>query len=97
MTPEGRVKKKVKEILERLKIYYYMPVPCGYGRVGKGDFFCCPNGKFLVIETKKEKKDLTELQQIDKEEIEASKGIKIKVGPEEIDVLEAYLITLLES
>lgn len=36
MTPEGKIKKKIKVVLETYReqgvLYYYMPVPVGYGR-----------------------------------------------------------------
>jgi len=36
MTPEGKIKEKIKVVLETYReqgvLYYYMPVPVGYGR-----------------------------------------------------------------
>jgi hypothetical protein len=52
MTPEGRVKNKVKDILKANDIWYFMPAANGYGKVGVPDFICCWNGRFLAIETK---------------------------------------------
>lgn len=52
MTPEGRVKKKVREWLDKKGAYYYMPVSNGMGRVGAPDFLVCLNGRFVGIETK---------------------------------------------
>lgn len=52
MTPEGKVKAKVKNWLDKNGIWFYMPVQTGYGVSGIPDFVCCANGKFLAIETK---------------------------------------------
>ena len=52
MTPEGRVKKKVKEYLQSIGAWYYMPVSNGMGRVGCPDILVCYKGLFLVFETK---------------------------------------------
>lgn len=62
MTPEGRVKKKLKAYLDGAGIYYYMPVPGGYGRPTV-DFLCCQCGQFIAIETKAGKNKLTALQE----------------------------------
>jgi hypothetical protein len=55
MTPEGRVKKQVKQWLEDHGAYYYMPMQNGMGRSGIPDFICCLpwlNGRMVAIETK---------------------------------------------
>lgn len=52
MTPEGRVKDKVKKLLKERGIYYYMPVSNGMGRVGAPDILACWQGRWLAIETK---------------------------------------------
>jgi len=48
-TPEGKVKAKVKKLLDEMKVYYFCPATGGYGRSGIPDFICCYNGKFLSI------------------------------------------------
>ena len=52
MTPEGKVKKKVKEFLQSIGAWYYMPVSNGMGRVGCPDILVCYEGRFLAFETK---------------------------------------------
>jgi hypothetical protein len=52
MTPEGRVKERVKAVLKLRGAYYYMPVSNGMGRVGAPDFIVCHDGRFIAIETK---------------------------------------------
>jgi hypothetical protein len=39
VTPEGKIKAKVKRILDQFKCYYFMPVQMGYGAAGL-DFHC---------------------------------------------------------
>ena len=52
MTPEGKVKKKVKEYLQSIGAWYYMPVSNGMGRVGCPDILVCYKGLFMAFETK---------------------------------------------
>jgi hypothetical protein len=61
MTPEGKVKQKVKGILAQYGVYYYMPVQTGYGLTSL-DFIGCYNGLFFAIETKAEGKRMTDRQ-----------------------------------
>ena len=51
-TPEGKVKKKVKDYLKSIGAWYYMPVSNGMGRVGCPDILVCYEGRFLAFETK---------------------------------------------
>lgn len=62
MTPEGKIKKKVKALLDATPgLYYDMPVPGGFGRSGL-DFNGCHRGRAFYIETKDAGKDLTPRQ-----------------------------------
>ena len=47
MTPEGKVKAKIKKVLKDKDIYYVMPATGGYGNSGAPDFLICLNGKFI--------------------------------------------------
>ncbi len=52
-TPEGKVKKTVSALLRATPgIYWFMPVPSGYGESSL-DYLGCYRGKFFAIETKK--------------------------------------------
>lgn len=51
-TPEGAVKRAVKDVLKEMGIWFYMPVQNGMGVVGIHDFICCCRGFFFTIETK---------------------------------------------
>ena len=52
MTPEGKVKKKIKEYLASVGAWYYMPVSNGMGRAGCPDILVCYQGHFLAFEAK---------------------------------------------
>ena len=52
MTPEGKVKKKVKEYLKSIGAWYYMPVSNGMGRSGCPDIIVCHKGTFYAFECK---------------------------------------------
>ena len=52
LTPEGRVKKAVREWLKAHGIWHFMPVSNGMGRMGVSDIIGCYQGRFLAIETK---------------------------------------------
>lgn len=52
-TPEGKVKKTVSSLLRATPdLYYFMPVPSGYGE-STLDYIGCYRGQFFSIETKK--------------------------------------------
>jgi len=74
VTPEAKVKMKIKEILKEEKIYYAMPIGTGYGNSGVPDFLCCVNGYFLGIEAKANGNKPTELQKKNLKDIESSGG-----------------------
>lgn len=60
-TPESTVKSFVKKFLDENQVYYYMPVPNGYGAPSL-DFHCTWRGYSLYIETKAPGKQLTPRQ-----------------------------------
>jgi len=81
ITPEGRVKKQVKELLISMSVWYFMPVQNGMGVVGIPDFICCWDGLFLAIETKApgKIKNVTANQKRRMDEIRASNGLALVV------------------
>lgn len=88
MTPEGRVKDKVKKLLKARGIWYFMPAANGFGRVGIPDFICCMDGKFLAIETKAPgKRDNTTANQENRiNEIRAARGWALVVDdPQQLE------------
>lgn len=74
-TPEGKVKDKVKSILDKFgtRIFYDMPVPGGYGK-STLDFIGCAGGFYFAIETKADDKKLTDRQLKTKKDMNAAHG-----------------------
>jgi pantoate kinase len=62
VTPEVKVKKKVKEALQEIGAYYAMPVGTGFGNAGVPDFLVCVRGMFIGIECKANGNKPTALQ-----------------------------------
>ncbi len=77
MTPEGKVKKKVKEYLQSIGAWYYMPVSNGMGRVGCPDILVCYKGMFMAFETKApgKIKNVTPNQQREIDGIQRANGL----------------------
>lgn len=83
MTPEGKIKDKVKSILSKHPHYAFMPVQTGWG-ARTLDFLVCVKGRFLAIETKAPGKELTLQQVAIATRITANGGVVFKIdGSEE--------------
>ena len=91
-TPEGKVKAKVKKILEKYNVYYTMPATHGYGRSGVADFICCANGKFIVIECKAGGNKLTALQEREGDKVINASGMFLVITEDNVDNLEVHLL-----
>jgi hypothetical protein len=63
MTPEGRVKAKIKKLLTERDAWFYMPVQNGMGKVGIPDIIGTYKGLFFAIETKAPNKTPTTEEQ----------------------------------
>lgn len=87
-TPEGRVKAKVKALLNKYSVYYFMPATGGYGRSGIPDIVCCLFGKFIAIECKAGKGKLTDLQTRELARIVGAGGIAYMVNEDNLEELE---------
>lgn len=92
MTPEGKVKHKIKEILRSHDVWYFMPRGTALGTSGVPDFICCVNGRFLAIEAKAEKGKLSALQVQQLMAIrDKGKGCAITYYPGNEDLLERLI------
>jgi len=90
-TPEKKVKKKVRAILDGLGAYYVMPVTGGYGSQGAPDFLVCLKGRFVGIETKAGKGKTTALQDLNLQKIHDAGGVALVVYEKDIESLERVL------
>jgi hypothetical protein len=75
---EAQIKQKVKNLLKKYDVFYFMPSASVYGKSGIPDFICCLNGLFIAIEAKRESagiKGLTVLQKAHQIDIQNSDGI----------------------
>jgi hypothetical protein len=102
MTPEGKLKKQVKDALDERGFWragsarpqtvvgwYYMPVSNGMGVHGIPDFVCCWEGKFFGIETKAPGGSPTANQEKRHEEIRAALGWVLVA--DNIDTVKEFL------
>jgi Holliday junction resolvase len=87
MTPEGKVKKQVKKILDDVGAYHFSPMTAGYGRSGVPDIIACVKGKFIGIECKAGKNEPTLLQKHNMKLINQSGGLSIVVNESNIEAL----------
>lgn len=62
-TPEGKVKDRVKKLLQSYGAYYHMVVTNGMGAPTL-DFIGCYLGRFFAIETKAGSKQMTDRQEL---------------------------------
>jgi hypothetical protein len=96
MTPEGRVKKKVKEVLNELGAYYTMPVTGGYGGSGAPDFIICIGGLFYGIECKANGGKPTALQLKHHDDIRKAGGIALVVDETNVENLRKEILSHVE-
>jgi hypothetical protein len=91
LTPEGTIKKEVKNMLDAQGIYYFMPTGIGYCRSGIPDIVACIAGIFVGIEVKAGNKSPTDLQQRELNKIAGSGGTALCINANNIDTLPAFL------
>ena len=96
-TPEGKVKDKVKNILDDLGLYWFMPVTGGYNRSGIPDFIVCCNGYFLAVETKSKHTShgVTALQERNMKHIKECGGVALVINEDNLGDLERTLFELM--
>jgi hypothetical protein len=91
MTPEGKVKAKVKVLLKKYNAYWHCPVQNGMGSPSL-DFICCIRGKYFAIETKAGNKKPTPRQETTISEIQKAGGHAFVVNEETgMENLELWL------
>lgn len=88
LTPEAKVKKKVKEELDRMGVYHFSPMQNGMGRAGIPDIIGCLDGQFIAIECKAGRGTTTALQERELTRIQNAGGYAIVVNETNINQLK---------
>ena len=91
MTPEAKVKAKVKKLLNELGAYYTMPVTGGYGNSGVPDFIVCKESLFYGIECKANGGKPTALQLKHLDDIRKAGGIALVIDETNVETLRKEL------
>jgi len=90
-TPEAKVKKQIRKILDEAGAYYAMPIGTGYGNSGVPDFLICCDGRFIAVEAKAGAGKTTALQESHLSRIRSSGGTALVINEQNIDQLKGYL------
>jgi Holliday junction resolvase len=85
LTPEAKVKARVKKILDAHGAYYFFPATGGYGRSGVTDIVVCFKGRFIGIECKAGKNEPTALQHAEMDRIVNAGGVAVWVNETNAD------------
>ena len=91
-TPESKVKKQVRIILDELGIYHFMPPANGYGRAGIPDIVGCYNGRFVAVECKAGKNTTTALQERELSRIKEAGGFAFVANEHNLSQLKEELL-----
>lgn len=90
-TPEVKVKKAIKKILQDSSTYFAMPIGSGYGNAGVPDFLVCHKGQFIGIEAKAGNGKTTALQDKHLADIRAAGGQALVVNENNLQELKEML------
>ena len=92
MTPEGKVKRKVVEVLKKHDVWYFFPANNGFGKSGIPDIIAIVDGHFVGVEVKSATGKPTELQKICGKQIEKAGCTWMVVSDDvTLEVLEAVI------
>jgi hypothetical protein len=93
-TPEGKVKDKVKKLLDSYEsIYYFMPIGTMYSRIGVPDIIGSYQGRFFAIECKAGSNKPTALQEREMELIRRAGARVAVINETNIDDIKTMLET----
>lgn len=91
MTPEAKVKIKVKKTLTGIGAYYAMPATGGYGLSGTPDFLVCWRGQFVALECKANGNKPTALQEAAMQRIRDAGGRAFVIDESNVDNLKEMI------
>lgn len=97
MTPEAKVKSKVKAIIKEYGAYSITPFTAGFGASGAPDIIVCYKGKFIGVECKAGKNQPTALQESHLSNIEKCGGHALVIRETNIDSLRDLFDSIQEK
>lgn len=90
-TPEVKVKKQIRKMLDEAGAYYAMPIGTGYGNSGVPDFLICHRGRFIAVEAKAGNNKPTALQQLHMKRVRNSGGTALVINEDNLQELKELL------
>lgn len=90
-TPESKVKKKVRALLDEYNIYHFMPPANGFGRAGIPDIIGCFSGRFIAVECKAGNNTTTALQDRELQRIKDAGGVAFVANENNLHELKELL------
>lgn len=90
-TPEVKVKKQIRKLLDEAGAYYAMPIGTGYGNSGVPDFLICHRGRFIAVEAKAGNNKPTALQEAHMARIRNNGGTALVVNEDNLQELKELL------
>ena len=91
MTPEAKVKKRIKECLDSMGAYFLQPIGTGFGSNGAPDIIACYKGMFIGIEAKAGKGKTTALQEFNLKRIEGMGGLALVINEMNVSQLKELI------
>lgn len=92
LTPEAKVKVRLKKILDEMGIWHFSPYQAGMGRAGIPDIIACYNGLFVAFECKAGKNKPTALQQREIDGIRTARGLAFVVNEDNLQDIKELLL-----
>ena len=90
-TPESKVKKQVRALLESYDVYNFMPPANGFGRAGIPDIVGCFRGQFIAVECKAGNNTTTALQDRELQRIKEAGGYALVINENNINELKELM------
>lgn len=90
-TPEAKVKKKVRALLDEYNVYHFMPPANGFGRAGIPDIVGCFSGRFIAVECKAGNNTTTALQDRELQRIKEAGGYALVINENNINELKELM------
>jgi len=91
MTPEAKVKARLKKQLNELGIYHFSPFQAGMGRAGIPDVIGCYRGVFVAFECKAGSNKPTALQEREMQAIREAGGHAYVINEDNVNDLQEIL------